>query len=740
MQAKTWQTWLNHQMITRKGWERVQGPSASPVEGQLRQCRAVPYHQLQLFHLYKWGPKPGHKSFSSIAGAACWDKFAWIPKMNMMKYELMQLAHMDFMNLIFAYLCRKCQTSRIHSWHLITGSLGAWKMLWNLSETWEIEVVPARSLSPLRSEPSHASYPPPASPVWVNRFPTPVPRHKVQPPPSPETVGRQTQSLQPELTHGIPAQYSTPVHPSHSQVSPIQYHRLLPRESSYTPQVRSISPQRSPQPHSQPQASFSASRVPRPVQLPSQPQPLLQEQVQQSSSDYLTQTASIPLPISCGSNGHTIPEELPTHSNRTLPIPRQTLHSNESNTEKEQMAEMLGTLWRRTSAFAEECSRWNHALQERQKEAADLADMLHTLSKQFADSLPQENDHTHEPHEPLTSTSETTAATAAAIEQAIGLIMPSPAHLGRSRLVDHETAETEAHEAVSDFQDFQASLPSVHSTHSIRSIHSPQAAFAQRDHSPQALLAQRDDGCENMPSVQGMTEISTMQGMDILAAQICEEEMSLEESAEYLRSVAMRLDAPGTQAEMTYEATSVIPGEDGKLAPEAYVGIELSPDPEEGELFAKVRSALSRVVGDSAAESLTDPAPTVIPGAWEERGTSSTRSCITSNCFRIFSNPRWTWPILVLRVSMGTYWGWLWRYGSSHCFWGRKCWNATDQRDTLDGGPTDISRSIPHCATCATRGAHSHCSGWDRSPSPAVATVAGHLLPSSCGAATGAEG
>lgn len=283
------------------------------------------------------------------------------------------------------------------------------------------------------------------------------------------------------------------------------------------------------------------------------------------------------------------------------------------------MAEMLGTLWRRTSAFAEECSRWNHALQERQKEAADLADMLHTLSKQFADSLPQENDHTHEPHEPLTSTSETTAATAAAIEQAIGLIMPSPAHLGRSRLVDHETAETEAHEAVSDFQDFQASLPSVHSTHSIHSIHSPQAAFAQRDHSPQALLAQRDDGCENMPSVQGMTEISTMQGMDILAAQICEEEMSLEESAEYLRSVAMRLDAPGTQAEMTYEATSVIPREDGKLAPEAYVGIELSPDPEEGELFAKVRSALSRVVGDSAAESLTDPAPTVIPGAWEER-------------------------------------------------------------------------------------------------------------------------
>lgn len=94
----------HHQMITRKGWERVQGPSASPVEGQLRQCRAVPYHQLQLFHLYKWGPKPGHKSFSSIAGAACWDKFAWIPKMNMMKYELMQLAHMDFMNLIFAYV------------------------------------------------------------------------------------------------------------------------------------------------------------------------------------------------------------------------------------------------------------------------------------------------------------------------------------------------------------------------------------------------------------------------------------------------------------------------------------------------------------------------------------------------------------------------------------------------------------------------------------------------------------
>ena len=296
-----------------------------------------------------------------------------------------------------------------------------------------------------------------------------------------------------------------------------------------------------------------------------------QEQMGQDVPDYLAQTTSIPMPSSfCPSMRVT--EHYPTGSQQILPIERHTRHTLESMApDKEQMAEMLGTLWQRTSAFAEECSRWNHALQEKQKEAEDLADMIQTLSKQFGGNIsgsrPQQSDRTVF-QEPLTSTSETTAATAA-IDQAIGLLM-------RADDVGPEAPEV---------GEFPQTMRSAHS---------------------------RD---EELLQSMGLDQSMGMERMEYIEPTIdVENHGEAEASSECLGDETVTL-------ETTPGSPHLELGPASPMAPMAPMG-ELQdlhdlPDPE-GELFAKVRSALSRVVGDSAADSLNDPASLMIP-SWEER-------------------------------------------------------------------------------------------------------------------------
>ena len=391
--------------------------------------------------------------------------------------------------------------------------------------------APNRSLSPHRVRSKSPQQPHSRSSVWFQQIPTvrmsrsgtPVPQQEEPTSPlrrrahgkvAPQESGQQGGSLQLELRGtGQPGPYSTPIRPTRRELSPHVY-EALPGRQSY-PVVRSISPKSIPPQLPLQQGFGSAAWVPRPVFLHSTPQPAQPQEhmLLHSAPDYLTQTTSMPMPRSSGTPTHGVTEHFPPHSRQTLPI---DIHTLQSSTDKEQMAEMLGTLWQRTSALAEDCARWNHALQERQKEATDLADMIQTLSKQFASilpqSLPQPNDQfvSMDPiHEPLTSTSETTAATAA-IDQAIGILMPSTEPTPLSH--DMETVDT--------------------GSSSLAATRYPQVA-------------------------------------DVLSK-----------------------DLPQDLPQL---------------------------DPEEGELFAKVRSALSPVVGGTAAERLGDPGSLLIPAGWEER-------------------------------------------------------------------------------------------------------------------------
>ena len=50
---------------------------------------------------------------------------------------------------------------------------------------------------------------------------------------------------------------------------------------------------------------------------------------------------------------------------------------------QEHFEHMLEALWRRASAIAEDCTRWNQVLQEKERETAELADMIRLLSAEY---------------------------------------------------------------------------------------------------------------------------------------------------------------------------------------------------------------------------------------------------------------------------------------------------------------------------------------------------------------------
>lgn len=294
------------------------------------------------------------------------------------------------------------------------------------------------------------------------------------------------------------------------------------------------------------------------------------------------------MPRLSGTSTRSVTEHFPAHSRQTLPIDTHTL---ESSTDKEQMAEMLGTLWQRTSAFAEDCARWNHALQERQKEAADLANMIQTLSKQFASnlpqSLPQPNDQfvsMDRTHEPLTCTSETTAATAA-IDQAIGILRPSTRPRDGVEGVEVVQGVLEQ-ELVTEAQEVNEVASEFHAIYGV-----PGGIGIMENVCPQGLEA-------------------SSQYLSVLGPDAAAETVTLEPPLSHDME-AVDSGSPSLAMATSYPQVADVLSKEPQDLPQV--------DPEEGELFAKVRSALSRVVGGTAAEGLSDPGSLLIPAGWEER-------------------------------------------------------------------------------------------------------------------------
>ena len=226
---------------------------------------------------------------------------------------------------------------------------------------------------------------------------------------------------------------------------------------------------------------------------------------------------------------------------------------------------MLEALWRRTSAIAEDCTRWNHVLREKEKEAEELASMIRHLSEEYmgTESL--------QPSQPAANTEHTQS-------EVPGIVLPCQAF----------PADHAAPHALSDV-DLEVpvqSLPSgaAESTQVQQAPDLPEATDDIYSSSP-ARTQHAESFCEAVPEVLSASEENRCASI---------EHKELEPAVD-----------PGPTG---HEKTA------GNAALQDALG-----DGEEGELFAKVRAALSRVVGGDAASALHDPATILIPPGWQEK-------------------------------------------------------------------------------------------------------------------------
>ncbi|CAE7395922.1 UGP1, partial [Symbiodinium microadriaticum] len=227
-------------------------------------------------------------------------------------------------------------------------------------------------------------------------------------------------------------------------------------------------------------------------------------------------------------------------------------------------------LWRRTSAIAEDCARWNQVLRQKEKEASELAGMIRNFTEEYM--VP---------------------------------VVPQPSHQGQA-----ETEDAHAGRAVSPTPQLK-----------VRLGHGPPTDRVFSDEMQPAVPVQPVAG------PNGHMEISVpepeVEDRDIYAGF---------SPARTQHADSFREGADKPESEVTKEAVESALGLSKETAmtdinhDEIFVGSHVEKfdeafaegEGEEGELFAKVRAALSRVVGGEAASALHDPATVLIPTGWEE--------------------------------------------------------------------------------------------------------------------------
>lgn len=251
----------------------------------------------------------------------------------------------------------------------------------------------------------------------------------------------------------------------------------------------------------------------------------------------------------------------------STPIRESLTQSVHPNMAKEHMGEMLNTLWRRTSTFAEECSRWNHELEQRHREAQELASTIQRLSEQLA------------------------APTSQLSQGRDGLQPDGDGLQPRSSQLNQGPP-----------------APEISPQTSPRPPSRPSPLASEPGLRPVAAIQEATGLIMPERAVEQTSEID---------AEVAPEES--EETTEWQASPVEALDAESVDL----NATEAPPAPDsgwgsGSIATESTAKVLLD-EPEEGELFEKVRTALSRVVGaDAAADGLQDPASIVPPAGWEE--------------------------------------------------------------------------------------------------------------------------
>ena len=245
---------------------------------------------------------------------------------------------------------------------------------------------------------------------------------------------------------------------------------------------------------------------------------------------------------------------------------------------QEHFEHMLDALWRRASAIAGDCTRWNQVLQEKEREAAELANMIRHL---FAEYVGPQNPIVTLPAEP-------------AADDATEL-RPSAANLPGIR---HDPSHEVDSELPVQSLPLQNASPVPYAQ--VRAPGPESTEVADTDvYSP--AQTQRADIYEGgaLDSFRVSEESRSVPGM---------------EQQEQI------LDPGGWCLGQEPRDTEPEPIGCGKSVPQASEQefLELE-DGQEGELFAKVRAALSRIVGSDAADAVQDAATTVIPPGWEEK-------------------------------------------------------------------------------------------------------------------------
>ncbi|OLP88568.1 UTP--glucose-1-phosphate uridylyltransferase [Symbiodinium microadriaticum] len=252
------------------------------------------------------------------------------------------------------------------------------------------------------------------------------------------------------------------------------------------------------------------------------------------------------------------------------PPPSQPLPTPQSPELQVRPVSLPAALWRRTSAIAEDCARWNQVLRQKEKEASELAGMIRNFTEEYM--VP---------------------------------VVPQPSHQGQA-----ETEDAHAGRAVSPTPQLK-----------VRLGHGPPTDRVFSDEMQPAVPVQPVAG------PNGHMEISVpepeVEDRDIYAGF---------SPARTQHADSFREGADKPESEVTKEAVESALGLSKETAmtdinhDEIFVGSHVEKfdeafaegEGEEGELFAKVRAALSRVVGGEAASALHDPATVLIPTGWEE--------------------------------------------------------------------------------------------------------------------------
>ncbi|CAE7430164.1 UGP1 [Symbiodinium sp. CCMP2592] len=254
---------------------------------------------------------------------------------------------------------------------------------------------------------------------------------------------------------------------------------------------------------------------------------------------------------------------------QTLPPSRATLPANCHGTSETSQQAMLEALWRRTSAIAEDCARWNQVLRQKEKEASELAGLIRNFTEEY-----------------------------------MAPVVPQPSHQGQAQPEDALAGRT-----VSPAPQLKVRLgpPPDRGFSDEMQLAGPVQLPATGPNGrmeisvPESEVADRDIYTSFSPARTQHAD-SFREGAEKPETEVAKE------AVESALALSKESALPDINHDEIFVASHVEKFDDAFAEGEG----------EEGELFAKVRAALSRVVGGEAASALHDPATVLIPAGWEE--------------------------------------------------------------------------------------------------------------------------